>query len=97
MAAASTGATTNGLDTHTELCGNGSQAEARMKVIAFLDGMARTTTDETTPALVARGAFAMNLIAGLAVAGLAAALAPCDSAWIARHDLHARAQTLARL
>src|SRR6516164_8176763 len=30
----------------------------------FLDGMARTTTDETTPALVARGVFAMNLIAG---------------------------------
>src|SRR5262249_51333116 len=26
--------------------------------------MARTTTDETTPALVARGVFAMNLIAG---------------------------------
>src|SRR6516225_4705148 len=33
------------------------------EVMAFLDGMARTTTDETTPALVARGAFAMNPIA----------------------------------
>jgi hypothetical protein len=33
-------------------------------IMAFLDGMARTTTDETTPALVARGMFAMNLIAG---------------------------------
>jgi hypothetical protein len=33
-------------------------------IMAFLDGMARTTTDETTPALVARGVFAMNLIAG---------------------------------
>jgi hypothetical protein len=32
--------------------------------MAFLDGMARTATNETTPALVARGVFAMNLIAG---------------------------------
>jgi hypothetical protein len=32
--------------------------------MAFLDGMARTTRDETTPALVATGVFAMNLIAG---------------------------------
>ena len=32
--------------------------------MAFLDGMARTTTNETTPALVASGVFAMNLIAG---------------------------------
>jgi hypothetical protein len=32
--------------------------------MAFLDGMARTTTDETTPALVATGVFALNLIAG---------------------------------
>src|SRR6516165_3256877 len=32
--------------------------------MAFLDGIARTTTNETTPALVARGVFAMNLIAG---------------------------------
>jgi hypothetical protein len=35
-----------------------------MKSWLFLDGMARTTTDETTPALVATGVFAMNLIAG---------------------------------
>jgi microcystin-dependent protein len=33
------------------------------EVRLFLDGMARTTTDETTPALVARGVFAMNPIA----------------------------------
>jgi hypothetical protein len=32
--------------------------------MASLDGMALTTTDETTPALVATGVFAMNLIAG---------------------------------
>jgi hypothetical protein len=37
---------------------------ARMKSWLFLDGMARSTTDETTPALVARGVFAMNLVAG---------------------------------
>ena len=31
---------------------------------AFLDGMARTTTNETTPTCVARGVLATNLIAG---------------------------------
>jgi len=31
---------------------------------AFLDGMARTTTNETTPTFVARGVLATNLIAG---------------------------------
>jgi hypothetical protein len=31
---------------------------------AFLDGMARTTTDETTPTFVARGVLATNLVAG---------------------------------
>jgi hypothetical protein len=33
-------------------------------IMVFLDGMARTTTDETTPALVARGVLAMNPIVG---------------------------------
>ena len=51
-------------------------------IMAFLDGMARTTTDETTPTLVATGMLAMNLTTGRIL--LAAALAPCDSAWIAR-------------
>jgi len=32
--------------------------------MAFLDGMARTTTNETTPTFVARGVLATNLIAG---------------------------------
>jgi hypothetical protein len=41
-----------------------AEASRAYEGMAFLDGMARTTTDETTPALVATGVFAMNLIAG---------------------------------
>jgi len=33
------------------------------EVMAFLNGMARTTTDETTPAFAARGMLAMDLLA----------------------------------